>query len=42
MKIIAYVNAKNWLTNEYVIKGLIGILAVVIVNVINHLMLENI
>ena len=40
MKINADVNAKNWLTKEYVIKDLIGILA--IVNVINRVMLENI
>ena len=29
------VNAKNWLAKEYVIKDLIGILAVMNVNVIN-------
>ena len=35
----ADVDAKNWLTKEYVIKDLFGIQ--VIVNVINHVMLEN-
>ena len=40
MKINADVNAKNWLRKVYVIKDLFGILA--IVNVINHVMLENI
>ena len=40
MKINADVNAKN--TKEYVIKDLIGILAIFNVNVINHVMLENI
>ena len=40
MKINADVNAKNWLTKEYVIKNLIRILAVVNVNVINHVMLK--
>ena len=40
MKINADVNAKN--TKEYVIKDLIGILAILNVNVINHVMLENI
>ena len=38
MKINADVNVKNWLTKEYVIKDLFGILTVVNVNVINHMM----
>ena len=38
----ADVNAKNWLTKECVIKDLNGILAIVNVNLINHVMLENI
>ena len=38
----AEVDAKNWLTNEYVIKDLFGIQVIVSVNVINHVMLENI
>ena len=38
----ADVNAKNWLTKEYVIKDSLGIQAIVNVNVINHVMLENI
>ena len=42
MKINADVNAKNWLKKEYAIKDLIGILVIVNVNVINHVMLENI
>ena len=41
-KINADVNAKNKLTKEYVIKDLFGILVTVIVNMINHVMLENI
>ena len=36
------VNAKNELTKECVIKDLFGILVIVILNVINHMMLENI
>ena len=36
----ADVNVKNWLIKECVIKDFFGILA--IVNVINHMMLENI
>ena len=40
MKINADMNAKN--TKEYVIKDLIGILVILNVNVINHVMLENI
>ena len=42
MKINADVNAKNWLKKGYVIKDLIGILAIVNGSVINHVMLENI
>ena len=38
----ADVNVKNWLTNEYVKKDLLGTLANVNVNEINHMMLENI
>ena len=34
--------AKNWLIKEYVINDLFGILVIVIVNVINHVMLEDI
>ena len=36
------VNAKNWLIKEYVLKDLFGILVIVIMNVINHVMLEYI
>ena len=42
IKINADVNGKSWLKKEYVIKNLIGILAVVNVNVINDVMLWNI
>ena len=42
MKINADVNAKNWLKKEYVTKDLIGIIAIVNVNVINHVILGNI
>ena len=42
MMINADVNVKNRLTQGYVIKDLFGILAIVNVNVINHVMLENI
>ena len=35
-------NTKNSLTKKYVMKDLFGILVIVIVNVINHVMLENI
>ena len=42
MKINAVVNVKNWLTKKYVIKDLIGNLVIVDVNVISHMMLENI
>ena len=38
----ADVNIKNWLTKEYAIKDLFGILAIVNVNGINHVILENI
>ena len=38
----ANVNAKNFLTKEYVINDLFGIQAIVHVNMINHAMLENI
>ena len=36
------VNAKNLLIKEYVLKDLFGILVIVIMNVINHVMLEYI
>ena len=36
------VNANNWLTKEYMIQDLFGILVIVNVNVINYTMLENI
>ena len=42
MKINADVNAKNWLAKDYMIKDLLGILAIVKVNVKNHVMMENI
>ena len=42
MKINAYVNAKNGLTKEYMIRDLFGILAIVNVNVRNDVILENI
>ena len=42
MKIDPDVNAKNWLTKEYVMKDLIGMLSIVNLNVINHVLLENI
>ena len=42
MIINAGVNVKNWLIKAYVIKDLFGILAIVNVNVINHMMLLNI
>ena len=42
IKIAADVNVKNWLTKEYVIKDLFGILVIVNVNVINHVMFQNI
>ena len=37
----AYVNVKNQLTRECVIKDLFGILVIVSVNVINHAILEK-
>ena len=42
MKTNADVNVKNSLTKEGVIKDLFGILVIVSVNVISHLILENI
>ena len=42
MKINADVNAKNSLTKEYVIKDLFGIQVIANVNMINHVMLQNI
>ena len=36
------VNANNWLTKEYMIQDLFGILVIVNVNVINYMMSENI
>ena len=42
MKINADMNAKNWLKKEYLTKDLIGIIAIVNVNVINHVILGNI
>ena len=42
MIINAGVNVKNWLIKAYVIKDLFGIIAIVNVNVINHMMLLNI
>ena len=42
MRINSDVNAKNWLTKKDVIKDLFGILAIVNVNVIYPVMLENI
>ena len=42
MKTNADVNVKNSLTKERVIRDLFGILVIVSVNVINHVMLENI
>ena len=41
IKIKADVNVKNWSTKEYVIRDLFGILAIVNMNVINYVMLEN-
>ena len=42
MKINAGANAKNSLTEEYVIKDSFGIQIIVNVNMINHVMLKNI
>ena len=38
----ANVNVEHWLTKVYVINDLFGILAILNVNVINHVMLQNI
>ena len=42
IKINADVNVKNWLTKEYAMKDLFGILARGNVNVTNYVTLENI
>ena len=42
MMINADVDVKNWLTKEYVIKDLFKILVIMNVNVMTHVMLENI
>ena len=42
MEINADVNAENWLNKKYLLKDLIGILAILNDNVTNHVMLENI
>ena len=42
MKINVGVNVENYVLKKDVIKDLFGILVIVIVNVINHVMLENI
>ena len=42
MNINADVNTNNLLTKEYVIKDLFGIQLIVNINVINHVILENI
>ena len=42
MRISAYISIKNWLTKIYVTKDLFGTLALVNVNVINHMILKNI
>ena len=42
MKTNADVNVNNELTKQYVIRDLFGILVILSVNVINHVMLENI
>ena len=42
MKINAGANAKNSLTEEYVIKDLFGIQIIMNVNMISHVMLKNI
>ena len=42
IKINADFNTKNSLTKKYVMKDLFRILVIVIVNLINHVMLENI
>ena len=38
----ADINANNWLTKEHEINDLFGIVVIVNINVINHVMLENI
>ena len=38
----ADINANNWLTKEHEINDLFGILVIVNINVINHVMLQNI
>ena len=42
IKISVDANVKDWLTKEYLIKDLFGILVIVIVNVINNVTLEDI
>ena len=42
IKINVDVNAKNWLTEVYVINDLFGILLIANVNVINHVVLVSI
>ena len=42
ININADINTTSWLTKEYVIKDLFGIKLIVNVNVIHHMMLENI
>ena len=42
MKVNANLNVRNSLTKEYVIKDLIGIIEIGNVNMINHVILENI
>ena len=42
MKINAGVNVKNWLIKTVAINGLLGIVAIVNMNVIDHMILENI
>ena len=42
MMVNACVNVKNWLIKLYVVRDIFGILVIVNVNVINHLILENI
>ena len=42
MKVNANLNVRNSLTKEFVIKDLIGIIEIVNVNMINHVILENI
>ena len=41
MMISASVNAKNWLTKVYLMMNLFGILVIVNVNMVNHVILEN-